>query len=421
MDLGSAQTFDALEMNVPNSPTDYARGYDVEVSTNATSWATVATCTGTATPEVVGFSVQTARYVKVVLNAGNASDWWSIDELNLYGAPVITSAASLRVVSGQANTFTITTTGAPVPALSESGTLPPGLVFTAGTNGTATVSGTPPPNATGTYEVTVTATNGVGSPAVQHLVLTLAVAPAITSASGWRVLPGRYNTFTVTTTGSPVPTLSLSGTLPPGLAFTARKDGTATISGTPPAAARGTYEVTVTATNGVGSPAVQYLALTLGAAPVITSASAWRVLPGRYNAFRVTSTGAPAPVLSLSGVLPPGLAFKDNGNGTATISGTPPADTRGTYAVTVTATNGVGSPAVQYLVLSLGGAPVITSASAWPCPASTTPSPSPPRVPPSPSSACPAACRPAWPSGTTTTAPPPSPAPCPLTPGAPMS
>ena len=365
VDLGSARTFDALQMSVPGSPTDYARGYDVQVSVTGTSWTTVATCTGTATPETVGFSVQTVRYVKVVLDVGTSSDWWSIDELNLYGGPVITSAASLRAVSGEPNTLTITTTGSPVPVLSLSGSLPPGLVFKANSNGTAIISGTPPTNATGTYEVTITATNGVGSPAVQHLVLTLATAPAITSASGWRVLPGRYNAFTVTAAGLPVPTLSLSGTLPPGLAFTAHTNGTATISGTPPSAARGTYEVTITATNGVGSSAVQYLALTLGAAPVITSVSTWRVLAGRYNAFTVTTTGAPAPVLSLSGTLPSGLVFKANSNGTATISGTPPANTRGTYAVTITATNGVGSPAVQYLVLSLGGAPVITSVSGW--------------------------------------------------------
>jgi hypothetical protein len=365
VDLGSARTFDALQMSVPGSPTDYARGYDVQVSVTGTSWTTVATCTGTATPETVGFSVQTVRYVKVVLDVGTSSDWWSIDELNLYGGPVITSAASLRAVSGEPNTLTITTTGSPVPVLSLSGSLPPGLVFKANSNGTAIISGTPPTNATGTYEVTITATNGVGSPAVQHLVLTLATAPVITSAASLRVVSGRANTFTITTTGSPVPVLSESGTLPPGLAFTANTNGTAMVSGTPPTNATGTYEVTITATNGVGSPAVQHLVLTLATAPAITSASGWRVLPGRYNAFTVTAAGLPVPTLSLSGTLPPGLAFTAHTNGTATISGTPPSAARGTYEVTITATNGVGSSAVQYLALTLGAAPVITSVSTW--------------------------------------------------------
>ena len=364
VDLGSARTFDALQMSVPGSPTDYARGYDVQVSVTGTSWTTVATCTGTATPETVGFSVQTVRYVKVVLDVGTSSDWWSIDELNLYGGPVITSAASLRAVSGEPNTLTITTTGSPVPVLSLSGSLPPGLVFKANSNGTAIISGTPPTNATGTYEVTITATNGVGSTAVQYLALTLGAAPVITSVSTWRVLAGRYNAFTVTTTGAPAPVLSLSGTLPSGLVFKANSNGTATISGTPPANTRGTYAVTITATNGVGSPAVQYLVLSLGGAPVITSVSGWRVLPGQYNAFTVTTTGSPVPVLSVSGTLPSGLVFRDNKNGTATISGTPPSNARGTFEVSITATNGVGSAAVQYLVIALGGTRTTTSLSA---------------------------------------------------------
>ena len=274
VDLGSARTFDALQMSVPGSPTDYARGYDVQVSVTGTSWTTVATCTGTATPETVGFSVQTVRYVKVVLDVGTSSDWWSIDELNLYGGPVITSAASLRAVSGEPKTLTITTTGSPVPVLSLSGSLPPGLVFKANSNGTATISGTPPANTRGTYAVTITATNGVGSPAVQYLVLSLGGAPVITSVSGWRVLPGQYNAFTVTTTGSPVPVLSVSGTLPSGLVFRDNKNGTATISGTPPSNARGTFEVSITATNGVGSAAVQYLVIALGGTRTTTSLSA---------------------------------------------------------------------------------------------------------------------------------------------------
>ena len=296
VDLGSAHTFDALKMSVPNSPTDYARGYDVEVSTDASSWTTVAACTGSATPQTVGFSAQTARYVKVVLTATTTGIWWSIDELNLYGAPVITSASGWGVVPGQANTFTVTTTGAPAPALGLSGALPPGLVFTAHTDGTATISGTVPAYARGTYEVTVTATNGVGSPGVQYLVLSLGGAPVITSVSGWRALPGQYNAFTVTTTGSPVPVLSVSGgALPPGLVFRDNLNGTATISGTPPSNARGTFEVSITATNGVGSAAVQYLVIALGGTRTTTSlSSSANPVPVR-QAVTYTAKVVPAP------------------------------------------------------------------------------------------------------------------------------
>ena len=86
--MGSAQTFNELDMEVPNSAGDYARGYSVEVSTNGTTWTTVATCTGSGPSEVVTFGLQTAQYLRVVLTTALASNWWSIDELYLYNTTV---------------------------------------------------------------------------------------------------------------------------------------------------------------------------------------------------------------------------------------------------------------------------------------------------------------------------------------------
>ncbi len=95
----------------------------------------------------------------------------------------------------------------------------------------------------------------------------------------------------------------------------------------------------------------------LGVAPAITSASSFSVASGRYNSFTVTATGSPTPVLSEYGALPPGMTFQANNVGTATISGTPPAGTSGTYQVTLTATNAAGT-ATQTLQLVLSGANV---------------------------------------------------------------
>ena len=85
LNLGTVATFDELLMDVPNSPHDYARGYEIEVSNNGTSWTTVATCAGNGTTEIVSFPSQKAQYVKVVLTASNSSWWWSIDEFYLNG------------------------------------------------------------------------------------------------------------------------------------------------------------------------------------------------------------------------------------------------------------------------------------------------------------------------------------------------
>ena len=52
------------------------------------------------------------------------------------------------------------------------------------------------------------------------------------------------------------------------------------------------------------------------------------------------------------------MTFTDNGNGTATLAGTPAAGTGGTYPITITATNGVSPNATQTFTLTVNQAPV---------------------------------------------------------------
>ena len=51
------------------------------------------------------------------------------------------------------------------------------------------------------------------------------------------------------------------------------------------------------------------------------------------------------------------MTFVDNGDGTATLAGTPAAGTGGTYALTITATNGVAPDATQSFTLTVDQAP----------------------------------------------------------------
>ena len=86
-------------------------------------------------------------------------------------APAITSAAATTFTTGVSGTFMVTTTGFPIPALTESGALPSGVTFTDNKNGTATLSGTT--TAAGTYPLTFTAANGVLPNAPQSFTLTV--------------------------------------------------------------------------------------------------------------------------------------------------------------------------------------------------------------------------------------------------------
>ena len=101
--FGRAESFYELKMGVPNSPTDYARGFDVDVF-NGTSWVTVARCTGTTNPETVSFVPQTGTYLKVVLTSA-VNEWWSVDELNLFGQTPATTTTTTPPVARTASSL----------------------------------------------------------------------------------------------------------------------------------------------------------------------------------------------------------------------------------------------------------------------------------------------------------------------------
>ena len=91
-------------------------------------------------------------------------------------------------------------------------------------------------------------------------------------------------------------------------------------------------------------------------APTITSANATTFTIGQTGTFNVQTTGVPTPSLSVTGSLPSGVSFVDNGNGTAMLSGTPAVGTAGSYSLTFTATNGVGNAATANFTLTVNPA-----------------------------------------------------------------
>jgi hypothetical protein len=301
--------------------------------------------------------------LSITANNGIGTNAMQTFTLTVDQAPAITSANSTTFTVGTAGTFSVTTTGFPTPSLSETGTLPNGVGFTDNGNGTATLAGTPAAGTGGTYALTIKAQNGIGTNASQSFTLTVGQAPAITSGNSTTFTVGTAGTFSVTTTGFPTPSLTETVALPSGVTFTDNGNGTATLAGTPAAGTGGTYALSIKAHNGIGTDATQSFTLTVDQAPAITSATSTTFSVGGAGTFSVTTTGFPTPALTETGALPTGVTFKDNGNGTATLAGTPAAGTAGTYPLTLKASNGVGSNATQTFTLTVDTAPVITSAS----------------------------------------------------------
>ena len=299
---------------------------------------------------------------------GTLSQWLT---LNGGGSQTVTESVAPSIISGSAGTsivgapfsFVVSATGAPTPALTETGALPGGITFTDNGDGTASIHGTSAGGTGGSYPITITATSSAGS-TTQGYTLTNAEAPSITSPNTATFVVGSAGSYSVTTTGYPAATVTESGALPTGLTFTAKADGTATIAGTPAAGTNGSYPVTIGATNISGSTATLSLTITVqnAAGPAITSGAAAYFMVGQSGAFAVTATGAPIPAITETGALPAGLTFTDQHNGTALLQGTP-TGTGGTTNLTMTATNASGT-ATQQFSLIVDAAPAITSAAA---------------------------------------------------------
>jgi hypothetical protein len=263
-------------------------------------------------------------------------------------SPAITSANATTFYTGINNSFQVTATGSPTITFTESGTLPNGITFSP----SGLLSGMP--TQTGDFAIVITATNGIGTNAMQSFTLTVdtGVAPSITSVDHAEFVTGTGGSFTVTADGTPTPTLAETATLPSGVMFDASTGDLTVGSST----ASGIYSLTFTATNGVGTAASQSFTLTVGTAPVITSADSTTFATGMSNSFQVTATGFPVPTFSFTGTLPTGVTLTTAG----LLSGTP--TQTGPFTFDIIATNAIGSMSQTFtLTVNAGVAPTITS------------------------------------------------------------
>lgn len=136
---------------------------------------------------------------------------------------------------------TTTTTAAPTTTTS---TTPPTTTTTLAPTTTTT---TEPPTTTTTTSAPTTTTT---TTAPHNL------APAFTSEDSTTFRHGVFGSFTVTASGSPQPSLKVSGSLPSGVSFDRT---TGVLSGTPKKS--GLYRLTFTASNGTGQNATQSFTL----------------------------------------------------------------------------------------------------------------------------------------------------------------
>ena len=145
-------------------------------------------------------------------------------------APAFTLSSSSQsvLVNNAITTVTNTSTGGAIASYAISPAAPSGLTFS---TTTGQLSGTPTSIQSAT-NYTITATNAAGS-ATQTFTLTVTVgtpAFSLSSTSETRVATTAITGYTITSTGAPITSYSLVGTLDTGLAFST---STGRITGTP--------------------------------------------------------------------------------------------------------------------------------------------------------------------------------------------
>jgi hypothetical protein len=218
--------------------------------------------------------------------------------------PAFTSGNAVLLVVGSAGSFTVTTTGIPTAALSETGALPGGVTFVDNHDGTATLAGTPAPGTAATYPLTLTAGNGVPPNATQAFTLTVDQPPAVTidQAAGQADPTGAATvTFTVVfskpVTGFTTGDVTLGGTALPASAVVTGSGTTytVTVSGM---IRSGTVSVTVAAGVAVDSAGGGNLASTstdnrVAYTGVVATIGVYESATGKWYLRNHNSAGAP--------------------------------------------------------------------------------------------------------------------------------
>ena len=208
--------------------------------------------------------------------------------------------------------------------------------------------------ATGTYNITVTAANSVGSTATTY---TLNVNSGLTAPLNLTYAPsgttivfgtsGSSATPSINTGGSTI-SYSLTGTIPAGVSI---NNSTGVISWSS-AVAVGTYPLTITASNSLGSTTTTYT-LTITKTATVVAPSSFSYSPSNSSVTQGVAGSSATPTINnglgtitytLTGTIPAGISISGT---TGIISWNTTVNT-GTYALSVQATNSAGSVSATY-------------------------------------------------------------------------
>ena len=245
--------------------------------------------------------------------------------------------------------------------------LPTGLSYS---EDTRLITGAPTSTGSGTIRARATNSQGMDDWTVAYSITNPAnIAPSFEDTSGanqmWTANIAITNITVPLASGFPIPTYSVVGMLPTGIAFATN---TRVISGTPTTAGMGIIIIRATNTQGTADWSINYDIAAALTTPSFASntgnAQTWTVNRPIANIVVPVASGNPTPTYSVVGsVLPSGLSFNA---GTRTISGTPNTVDTGTIRIRATNSQGTDDWSFTYAVSAALQAPAFANDSGTP-------------------------------------------------------
>ncbi len=340
--VGQTVAFTATATDLDNDPITFAAtGLPVGASLSSAgvfSWPN-ASPVGTYTVSITasdGFLTSAARTVTINVSANTA--------------PTLAAIPNQTVRAGAPLTFTVTATDAENDRINMSATgLPSNASFSPALGEGSGVFSWPAPVA-GTYTVTFTATEqggGLSSSRQVTITVTPNTAPSVNAVPAQTVRAGGSLTFTATGTDAENDALTYSATgLPTGATFSTA--GVFSWSNATPA---GSYNISITASDGLLTSAVRTAAITVRAntAPTVTPVRNFTVRLTETVNLTIAGTDPENDALTFSATgLPAGATL--SASGALTWGSASPG---GDYPITVTASDGLLSSAPMTFTITV--------------------------------------------------------------------
>ena len=349
-------TFDSTEVTVAVEDSVYVyliTTSDIDVSDNLTlsastipGWLSLTdngdgtgTLTGTPLNDDVGSNAVT---LEVIDDSGAANDTatqsFNIIVANTNDAPTIDSSAINSATEDATYTYNIVTSDIDTSDSRSitATTLPGWLTLTDNGDGTATLAGTPLNADVGGNNVVLVVTDLASATDTQSFSINVANtndAPTFSSSGVTSALEDSAYTYNVVANDVDIgDTLAISAsTIPAWLTLVDNSNGTATLSGVPDNDDVGTHSVTLIVTdnsgagNNTGTQSFNIIVANTNDAPTIDSTAITSATEDSVYTYNVvTSDVDSGDSRSITATTLPGwLTLTDNGNGTATLTGTP--------------------------------------------------------------------------------------------------